>query len=92
MEGANGGAIEDVHKWKCGVGYYTDTQESVWLPLPGFKQSVYRSEFLRWSATVRGGLKRSRLSKPDGDTRRDETETLINELWWPSSLDRESGG
>eukprot|EP00971_Amphidinium_carterae_P283226 5622914-Amphidinium_carterae.1 len=31
---------------RCGVGYYTDTHERVWLPLPGLKQSVYRAEFL----------------------------------------------
>eukprot|EP00971_Amphidinium_carterae_P194388 3857380-Amphidinium_carterae.2 len=35
---------------RCGVGYYTNTGESVWLPLPGLKQSVYRAELL---ATVR---------------------------------------
>eukprot|EP00971_Amphidinium_carterae_P095967 1899201-Amphidinium_carterae.2 len=32
------------------VGYYTDTGESVWQPIPRLKQSVYRAEFL---ATVR---------------------------------------
>eukprot|EP00971_Amphidinium_carterae_P264159 5240461-Amphidinium_carterae.3 len=31
---------------RCGVGYYTDTHERAWLPLPGIKQSVYRAEFL----------------------------------------------
>eukprot|EP00971_Amphidinium_carterae_P242668 4818288-Amphidinium_carterae.1 len=31
---------------RCGVGYYTDTQERAWLPLPGIEQSVYRAEFL----------------------------------------------
>eukprot|EP00971_Amphidinium_carterae_P315938 6280158-Amphidinium_carterae.2 len=25
----------DPHHRRCGVGYYTDTQEHVWLPLPG---------------------------------------------------------
>eukprot|EP00971_Amphidinium_carterae_P241971 4804262-Amphidinium_carterae.3 len=25
---------------RCGIGYYTDTQERVFLPLPGIKQSV----------------------------------------------------
>eukprot|EP00971_Amphidinium_carterae_P245723 4879687-Amphidinium_carterae.1 len=38
------------HFRRCGVGYYTDTGESVLLPLLGLKQSVYRAEFL---ATVR---------------------------------------
>eukprot|EP00971_Amphidinium_carterae_P265866 5274094-Amphidinium_carterae.1 len=28
---------------RCGVGY-TDTQERLFLPLPGIKQSVYRAE------------------------------------------------
>eukprot|EP00971_Amphidinium_carterae_P167216 3313329-Amphidinium_carterae.1 len=32
------------HFWRCGVGYYTDTGESVWLP--GLEQTVYRAEFL----------------------------------------------
>eukprot|EP00971_Amphidinium_carterae_P190976 3790151-Amphidinium_carterae.1 len=36
----------DPHHRRCGVGYYTDTQEHVWLPLPGLRQSVYRAEFL----------------------------------------------
>eukprot|EP00971_Amphidinium_carterae_P230397 4572703-Amphidinium_carterae.1 len=27
-------------------GYYTDTHERVWLPLPGLRQSVYRAESL----------------------------------------------
>eukprot|EP00971_Amphidinium_carterae_P276600 5489001-Amphidinium_carterae.1 len=31
---------------RCGVGYYTHTQEPVWLLPPGLKQSVYRAEFL----------------------------------------------
>eukprot|EP00971_Amphidinium_carterae_P291454 5786107-Amphidinium_carterae.3 len=31
---------------RCGVGYYTDTQERVWLLLPGFKQSVHSAESL----------------------------------------------
>eukprot|EP00971_Amphidinium_carterae_P296680 5893727-Amphidinium_carterae.1 len=30
---------------RCGVGYYTDTQEKVWLPLRGLKRSVCRAEF-----------------------------------------------
>eukprot|EP00971_Amphidinium_carterae_P350642 6491664-Amphidinium_carterae.1 len=34
------------HFRRCGVGYYTDIGESVFLPLPGLKQSVYRAEFL----------------------------------------------
>eukprot|EP00971_Amphidinium_carterae_P054228 1068159-Amphidinium_carterae.1 len=66
-------------------GYYTDTQTRVWLPLPGINQSVYRAEFL---AVVRAleecqphevvsdckeGSKRSRLSKPDGELRKDRT-------------------
>eukprot|EP00971_Amphidinium_carterae_P282608 5610447-Amphidinium_carterae.2 len=29
---------------RCGVGYYTDTQEREFLPLQGIKQSVYRAE------------------------------------------------
>eukprot|EP00971_Amphidinium_carterae_P165121 3273243-Amphidinium_carterae.1 len=33
------------------VGYYSDTQERAWPPLPGIKQSVYCAEFL---AVVRG--------------------------------------
>eukprot|EP00971_Amphidinium_carterae_P230034 4565594-Amphidinium_carterae.1 len=36
----------DPHHRRCGVGYYTNTQERVWLPLPRIKQSVYRAEFL----------------------------------------------
>eukprot|EP00971_Amphidinium_carterae_P274226 5442339-Amphidinium_carterae.1 len=31
---------------RCGVSYYTDTQERAWLPLLGIKQSVYWAEFL----------------------------------------------
>eukprot|EP00971_Amphidinium_carterae_P185405 3681270-Amphidinium_carterae.1 len=34
------------HFRRCGFGYYTDIGESVWLPVPGLKQSVYRAEFL----------------------------------------------
>eukprot|EP00971_Amphidinium_carterae_P347876 6490112-Amphidinium_carterae.1 len=29
---------------RCGVGYYTYTQERAFFPLPGIKQSVYRAE------------------------------------------------
>eukprot|EP00971_Amphidinium_carterae_P157877 3129683-Amphidinium_carterae.1 len=36
----------DPHHRRCGVGHCTDTQDRVWLPLPGIKQSVYRAEFL----------------------------------------------
>eukprot|EP00971_Amphidinium_carterae_P267808 5313340-Amphidinium_carterae.1 len=36
----------DPHYRRCGVGYYTDTQEHVWLPFPGLRQSVCRAEFL----------------------------------------------
>eukprot|EP00971_Amphidinium_carterae_P057061 1128193-Amphidinium_carterae.1 len=36
----------DPYHRRCGVGYYTDTNEHVWLPLPGFRQSAYRAEFL----------------------------------------------
>eukprot|EP00971_Amphidinium_carterae_P194733 3864425-Amphidinium_carterae.4 len=36
----------DPQRNHCGVGYYTDTQETAWLPLPVIKQSVYRAEFL----------------------------------------------
>eukprot|EP00971_Amphidinium_carterae_P013829 272439-Amphidinium_carterae.2 len=43
---------------RCGVGYYTDTQERVWLRLPGLKQSVYRAEFL---AVVRAWKSASRM-------------------------------
>eukprot|EP00971_Amphidinium_carterae_P253770 5037781-Amphidinium_carterae.4 len=39
---------------RCGVGYYTDTQERVWLPLPGLKQSVYRAEFLVCALSCQG--------------------------------------
>eukprot|EP00971_Amphidinium_carterae_P279935 5557128-Amphidinium_carterae.1 len=35
------------HFCRCGVSYYTDTGESVFLPLPALKQSVYRAEFHR---------------------------------------------
>eukprot|EP00971_Amphidinium_carterae_P347327 6489264-Amphidinium_carterae.2 len=38
-----------------GVGYYTDTQERVWLPLPGLKQFVYRAEFLAVVRALEGG-------------------------------------
>eukprot|EP00971_Amphidinium_carterae_P042544 836456-Amphidinium_carterae.1 len=31
---------------RCGVGYYTDSQERVWLPLAGLRQSVYGADFL----------------------------------------------
>eukprot|EP00971_Amphidinium_carterae_P031051 611118-Amphidinium_carterae.1 len=34
----------DPHHRRCGVGYYTDTQERVFCALPGIKQSVYRAE------------------------------------------------
>eukprot|EP00971_Amphidinium_carterae_P299767 5955908-Amphidinium_carterae.1 len=34
----------DPHHRRCRVGYYTDTQETVFYPLPGIKQSVYRAE------------------------------------------------
>eukprot|EP00971_Amphidinium_carterae_P018737 369411-Amphidinium_carterae.1 len=34
----------DPHHRRCGVGYYTDTQERVFFPLPRIKQSVYRAE------------------------------------------------
>eukprot|EP00971_Amphidinium_carterae_P189608 3763523-Amphidinium_carterae.1 len=34
----------DPHHRRCGVGYYTDTQERVFCALPGLKQSVYRAE------------------------------------------------
>eukprot|EP00971_Amphidinium_carterae_P210095 4168052-Amphidinium_carterae.1 len=34
------------HFRRCAVGYHTDTGESVWLPLPGLKQFVYRAEGL----------------------------------------------
>eukprot|EP00971_Amphidinium_carterae_P172100 3412156-Amphidinium_carterae.4 len=40
----------DPHHRRCGVGYYTDTQEKVFYPLPGIKQSVYRAE---WHAVAR---------------------------------------
>eukprot|EP00971_Amphidinium_carterae_P321769 6395903-Amphidinium_carterae.1 len=36
----------DPHHRRCGVGYFTDTHERAWLPLPGIKQSVYRAELL----------------------------------------------
>eukprot|EP00971_Amphidinium_carterae_P054938 1082841-Amphidinium_carterae.1 len=36
----------DTQHRRCGVGYYTDTHEHVWLPLHGLTQSVYRAEFL----------------------------------------------
>eukprot|EP00971_Amphidinium_carterae_P225881 4479955-Amphidinium_carterae.1 len=38
------------HYRRCGVGYCTDIGESVWMSLPGLKQSVYQAAFL---ATVR---------------------------------------
>eukprot|EP00971_Amphidinium_carterae_P197857 3926506-Amphidinium_carterae.1 len=41
-----GGHSSDPQHRRCGVGYYTDTQERVTLPLPGLKQSVYGAEFL----------------------------------------------
>eukprot|EP00971_Amphidinium_carterae_P265560 5268159-Amphidinium_carterae.2 len=34
------------HFRRCGVGYCTNTGESVFRPLPGLKESVYRAEFL----------------------------------------------
>eukprot|EP00971_Amphidinium_carterae_P293634 5829605-Amphidinium_carterae.1 len=34
----------DPHHRRCGVGYYTDTQVSVFCALPGLRQSVYRAE------------------------------------------------
>eukprot|EP00971_Amphidinium_carterae_P217638 4320251-Amphidinium_carterae.1 len=38
----------DPHHRRCGVGYYTDTQDSrqerVFCALPGIRQSVYRAE------------------------------------------------
>eukprot|EP00971_Amphidinium_carterae_P222994 4424925-Amphidinium_carterae.1 len=37
---------KDPHHRRRAVGYYTDTQEKVWLKLPGLRQSVYRAEFL----------------------------------------------
>eukprot|EP00971_Amphidinium_carterae_P135922 2693251-Amphidinium_carterae.1 len=45
MDGSGRHSSDPQHR-RCGVGYYTDTQERVWLPLPGLKQSVYRAEFL----------------------------------------------
>eukprot|EP00971_Amphidinium_carterae_P069462 1374450-Amphidinium_carterae.1 len=33
------------HFRRCGVGYYTDIGESVFLPFPRLKQSIYRAEF-----------------------------------------------
>eukprot|EP00971_Amphidinium_carterae_P145912 2892046-Amphidinium_carterae.3 len=44
-DGSGRHSSDPQHK-RFGVGYYTDTQERVWLPLPGLKQSVYRAEFL----------------------------------------------
>eukprot|EP00971_Amphidinium_carterae_P196069 3890536-Amphidinium_carterae.1 len=35
---------DDPHHRRCGVGYYTDTEEEVFCALPGIKQSVYRAE------------------------------------------------
>eukprot|EP00971_Amphidinium_carterae_P170445 3377168-Amphidinium_carterae.1 len=43
---ASGRHSADPHDRRCGVGYYKDTQEHVWLPLPGLRQSVYRADFL----------------------------------------------
>eukprot|EP00971_Amphidinium_carterae_P306247 6086182-Amphidinium_carterae.3 len=34
----------DPHHRRCGVGYYTDTEERVFCALPGIRQSVYRAE------------------------------------------------
>eukprot|EP00971_Amphidinium_carterae_P296345 5886583-Amphidinium_carterae.1 len=36
----SGSHSSNPHFRRCGVGYYTDTGESVWLPLPGLKKSV----------------------------------------------------
>eukprot|EP00971_Amphidinium_carterae_P028195 555248-Amphidinium_carterae.1 len=48
------------HFRRYGVDYYTDTGESVFLPLPGLKQAVYRAEFLavvrRLKSASRKGL------------------------------------
>eukprot|EP00971_Amphidinium_carterae_P109693 2172722-Amphidinium_carterae.1 len=34
------------HLRRCGVGYVTDTGDRSWLPLPGFRQPVFRAELL----------------------------------------------
>eukprot|EP00971_Amphidinium_carterae_P134560 2666825-Amphidinium_carterae.2 len=36
---------DDPQHRRCGVGYYTDTNEHLWVPVPGLRQSVYRAEF-----------------------------------------------
>eukprot|EP00971_Amphidinium_carterae_P071395 1411953-Amphidinium_carterae.1 len=36
----------DPHHRRCGVCYYTDSQERAWLLLLGIRQSVYRAPFL----------------------------------------------
>eukprot|EP00971_Amphidinium_carterae_P173632 3442183-Amphidinium_carterae.1 len=36
----------DPHHRCCGVGYFTDTRDMVWLLLPGVRQSVFRADLL----------------------------------------------
>eukprot|EP00971_Amphidinium_carterae_P112885 2235513-Amphidinium_carterae.2 len=61
------------HFRRCGVGCYTDTGESVWMPLPGLKQSVYRAEPL---ATVRA-LAEAGRRQPKGRHRDLESRALV---------------
>eukprot|EP00971_Amphidinium_carterae_P317077 6303192-Amphidinium_carterae.1 len=82
----------------CGVGYCTDTQERVFLPLSGIKQSVYRAELhavaralrnashMKWSATAKDLSRLFRPCKQAEDNPKGGTETLSNEFKMHSSL------
>eukprot|EP00971_Amphidinium_carterae_P244791 4860245-Amphidinium_carterae.4 len=77
---SSGKHSSDPHRRGCGVAYNTDTQERVWLPSPGIKQSVYRTEFLsvvraleecQPNEVVSDCKGKSRLFKPDEERHRD---------------------
>eukprot|EP00971_Amphidinium_carterae_P278348 5525403-Amphidinium_carterae.1 len=82
---------------RCGVGYYTDTQERAWLPLLGIKQSVYRADFLafvllksancmKFSVTVSGLSRLCKPYKPEEDTPKAKTGTSKRGPNLPCSL------
>eukprot|EP00971_Amphidinium_carterae_P326350 6457066-Amphidinium_carterae.1 len=91
---------------RCGVGYYTDTQERVWLPLPGLKQSVCRAEFkflqwhellksanrMKWLATAKELSRLCKTCKQDAQGLKVVTGTLNRERCKHCFLDSESGG
>eukprot|EP00971_Amphidinium_carterae_P312974 6219564-Amphidinium_carterae.3 len=67
------------HFRKCGVGYHTDTGESVWLPLPVLRQSVYGAELLATNLkTGRTGVLSVRLCVTFGSWLGRSCELVLN--------------